>query len=68
MCVAFSIIVPIGKSCIHVYYYVLVGFLCNELEKAGIKPRPAGTIEAPDPQELIDLEASISNQKLFHNI
>ena len=25
-------------------------FLLNELEKAGIEPRPAGNVEAPDPQ------------------
>ena len=31
-------------------------FLTNELEKSSIEPRPAGNIEAPDPQELIDLE------------
>ena len=34
------------------------GFLKNELEKAGIHPRPAGNIEAPEPQELIDLEVT----------
>ena len=34
------------------------GFLKNELEKADIKPRPAGNIEAPEPQELIDLEVT----------
>ena len=32
------------------------GFLHNELEKAGVEVRPAGNIEAPDPQQLIDLE------------
>ena len=25
-------------------------FLLNELEKAGIEPRPSGSVEAPDPQ------------------
>ena len=25
-------------------------FLLNELEKVGIEPRPAGSVEAPDPQ------------------
>ena len=25
-------------------------FLLNELEKVGIEPRPAGNVEAPDPQ------------------
>ena len=31
-------------------------FLSNELEKAEIEPRPAGNIEAPEPQDMIDLE------------
>ena len=31
-------------------------FLSNELEKNDIEPRPAGNIEAPDPQDMIDLE------------
>ena len=29
----------------------------NELCKAEIEPRPGGSVEAPDPSELIDLEA-----------
>ena len=37
---------------------MLSGFLRNELEKASIEIRPAGNIEAPDPQELIDLEVN----------
>lgn len=28
----------------------------NELQKAKIEPRPGGSVEAPDPSELIDLE------------
>lgn len=32
-------------------------FLANEVEKAEIEPRPAGNVEAPDPQDMIDLEA-----------
>ena len=28
----------------------------NELCKAEIEPRPGGSVEAPDPSELIDLE------------
>lgn len=27
-----------------------------ELSKAGIEARPAGNVEAPDPQKMIDLE------------
>ena len=45
--------------CTCVVGYVFVSpleFLTNELEKSSIEPRPAGNIEAPDPQELIDLE------------
>ena len=34
------------------------GFLASELEKSDIHVRPAGNIEAPDPQEMIDLEVS----------
>ena len=32
------------------------GFLAAELSKAGIEPHPAGSVEAPDPQKMIDLE------------
>ena len=32
------------------------GFLSNEVEKAGIDVRSVGNIEAPDPQDMIDLE------------
>ena len=32
------------------------GFLAAELVKAGIEPHPAGNVEAPDPQKMIDLE------------
>lgn len=32
------------------------GFLAAELTKAGIEPHPAGNVEAPDPQKMIDLE------------
>ena len=28
----------------------------NELQKAKIEPKPGGSVEAPDPSELIDLE------------
>ena len=31
-------------------------FLRSQLEKAGIEIRPAGNVEAPDPQNMIDLE------------
>jgi len=31
-------------------------FLFNQLEKASIEPRPAGNVEAPDSQDMIDLE------------
>lgn len=36
------------------------GFLTTELDKAGIEPRPAGNVEAPDPQKMIDLEVNSS--------
>ena len=37
----------------------LSGFLVAELSKAGIEPRSAGNVEAPDPQKMIDLEVSL---------
>ena len=40
------------------YSYIFSGFLSTELTKAGIEPRPAGNVEAPDPQKMIDLEVS----------
>ena len=41
----------------HLSYPLLIsGFLSTELGKAGIEPRPAGNVEAPDPQKMIDLE------------
>ena len=34
------------------------GFLAAQLDKAGIEARPAGKVEAPDPQKMIDLEVA----------
>ena len=39
----------------------VLGFLATELRKAGIEPRPAGNVEAPDPQKMIDLEVGPSS-------
>lgn len=48
----FSVVHVLLVTCL----FLLLEFLTNELEKSSIEPRPAGNIEAPDPQELIDLE------------
>ena len=40
-------------------------FLRSQLEKAGIEIRPAGNVEAPDPQNMIDLEVRSVKEKGF---
>ena len=37
-------------------YFLPPGFLINELEKAKIPSIPSENVEAPDPQQMIDLE------------
>ena len=40
------------------YLHFYTGFLMGEVQNAGLHPRPAESIEAPDPQDLIDLEVN----------
>ena len=32
-------------------------FLSNELQRVGLQPTPVGFVDAPDPQDMIDLES-----------
>ena len=41
-------------------------FLFNQLEKAGIEPRPASNVEAPDSQDMIDLEVRSYRVFIIH--
>ena len=54
---------PHSVDCLCTYHFsfVCAGFLSKELENAGIQPVPAGHVDAPDPQDMIDLESKFED-------